>query len=153
MAKTGPKPKPVADKIARGKPGHHPLNLDEPKYAKGVPEPPDSLKPEARAEWDRIVPELVRTGVLAFVHRSTLVVYCQRYADFCETYEALAPGVTEAENQRRRRDSGNAVRLLAAELGITPSSQSRIVIPKSKKEEDLDDFVGRKPKLKIAKEA
>ena len=116
MAKRGRKPKPVADKLARGNPGCRPVNLDEPKYEKGAPEPPESLKPGARAAWDRIVPELARTGVLALVHHDALVLYCQTWADWDETYGSVPPGISEAENRRRRRDSVNALRLLQAEL-------------------------------------
>lgn len=45
-----------------------------------TPECPDFLNAAAREEWDRIVPELVKAGLLAAIDRSALALYCQAYA-------------------------------------------------------------------------
>ena len=54
MAQRGRKPKPTALKVLEGNPGKRPLNLFEPTPEDKMPECPDWLEDEAKAEWDRL---------------------------------------------------------------------------------------------------
>lgn len=51
-----------------------------PQFEIGAPDAPDFLDAAARAEWDRIVPDLERAGLLTRVDHAALAMYCQAYA-------------------------------------------------------------------------
>lgn len=140
----GRRPKPTKLKLLAGNPGRHKLNDREPQ-----PAPPSSLEteappvllPAARAEWDRIYPELVRLGTLSTLDLPTLAGYCQAYARW---QDAEAKLTTEGSVVVMRDDKGAvkwtqpspyvgiAAKWLdkwlraAVELGHTPSSRSRV---------------------------
>lgn len=61
----GRKPKLTAVKKLEGNPGKKKLNTKEPVPAKGMPDCPDWLMPEAKAEWNRLAKGLSDMGVLA----------------------------------------------------------------------------------------
>ena len=50
---------------------------------------PPELGPIARQEWDRIVGELTRLGVLSSFDRGPLAVYCNAYAQYFEAMEEV----------------------------------------------------------------
>lgn len=60
----GRKPRPTAIKKLEGNLGKRKLNTKEPILAKGMPECPDWLLPEAKAEWERLCKKLSDMGVL-----------------------------------------------------------------------------------------
>ena len=62
MAKPGPKPQPTNLKIIRGNPGKRDLNSNEPQPDMVMPDPPDTLSDEARAQWDVVAPQLHTMG-------------------------------------------------------------------------------------------
>jgi len=50
---------------------------------------PPELGAPARQEWDRIVGELTRLGVLSSFDRGPLAVYCNAYAQYFEAMEEV----------------------------------------------------------------
>lgn len=83
-----PKPKPPALKLIAGRGNGRDsggrIIGDTPKFKRLPPEAPDWLPDEARAEWDRVVPELSRLELIKPVDRSSLTAYClawQRLVD------------------------------------------------------------------------
>ena len=132
------KPKPTALKVLEGNPGKRPINGREPKPPSSQPTCPSHLSPTAKAEWKRLAGTLNRIGLLTQVDRTTLAAYCQAYGKWVEAERRLAetptllklpsgyiqvsPWVTISNKQ---------LELMAkymAELGITPSSRSRLAI-------------------------
>lgn len=72
---------PDAWKAMAGNPGRRPLDLESgPQFEVGAPVRPDFLDEGACAEWDRIVPELERAGLLTKVDGAQLALYCQAYS-------------------------------------------------------------------------
>ena len=61
-------------------PGKRPINGDEPRPDENIPECPPELGPVARAEWDRLVGELVALRLLTNLDRAALVAYGGSYA-------------------------------------------------------------------------
>ena len=55
----GRKPKPTAVKKLEGNPGKRKLNTKEPVPAKGMPDCPEWLLPEAKKEWERLADLIV----------------------------------------------------------------------------------------------
>lgn len=135
----GAKPQPTALRLARGNPGRRPLNLREPQHdALDVTCPDMLVDPVARAEWDRLAVVLRDRGHLTMVDRATFVGYCLKVAQWqaLETEAAKHPFIVRAQSGYPMPNPAlvmaNKVFTLvlkaAAELGITPSSRSRVTV-------------------------
>lgn len=135
----GRKPQPTSLKVIRGNPGRRPLNESEPDHPAIESDCPDDLvDPVARAEWDRVTPQLIQCGQVTTMDRATLIGYCLKYAQW-KALEAEArnhPFIVKSPNgypiPNPALGMANKVFSLmlkaAAELGITPSSRSRVSV-------------------------
>lgn len=133
----GRKPLPDNVKILRGNPGKRPIPVRPHAPAPGLPEPPDHLTPEGRAEWDRLAPELHAVGLLSGRYRAAFALYCQTYARVVEAERVLAKqGAVLRSKQNTQmkntwltilRDERDALIKLCAEFGLTPSSIVRVM--------------------------
>lgn len=98
-------------------------------FERVAPDPPKWLSGEARAEWDRVTPSLVRLGVLKAEDRAVLTAYCEVWATFVDaTLELQRAGLFEngPESMRAQQSSSKELRALAAQLGLTPSSEAAV---------------------------
>jgi phage terminase small subunit len=113
------RPKSSALRVLQGNPGKRPLNKREPHPGPLPHECPDVLtEPTARAEWDRLVPHLIAIGVVTMADRAVLVGYCAAWAQWLRLYE-------NDDVDRAHKAFTHLVRA-AVELGLTPSSRSRV---------------------------
>jgi P27 family predicted phage terminase small subunit len=145
MGQRGPAPKPTELKRLAGNPGKRKLNEAEPKPL-GVPSCPAWLSREAKAEWRRVLPELVRLGIIGKVDGAALAGYCCAYATFRQAEEAIQThGLTfETGTGYRAQSPEVGIRSKAleqmmqylSEFGMSPSSRSRIVTPPKPEPED-----------------
>lgn len=105
MSTRGRKPKPTALKLLEGNSGKRPLNIAElvsercptakpflrskntDNKPTGVPECPDWLEDEAKAEWERVGTILENMGMLTSVDTTAFAGYCQAYARWREAEE------------------------------------------------------------------
>lgn len=137
----GAKPQPTALKVLRGNPGKRPLNQDEPQYDPlDVTCPADLVDPVAQKEWARVAPLLIQRRQVTVVDRTTLVGYCLKYAQWraLEDEARKHPFVVRSPQgypiPNPAIGMANKVFGLmlkaAAELGITPSSRSRVTAAK-----------------------
>ncbi|WP_417208440.1 phage terminase small subunit P27 family [Antarctobacter sp.] len=85
----GRKPKPSGLKLVTGTDRSDRQNPSEPKPQPACPEPPDHLKGEARAEWDRVCGQLCALGILSQIDRAALAAYCQAYGRWVQAETAL----------------------------------------------------------------
>lgn len=132
-------PKPTALRVLHGNPGNQPVRGDEPQPRKSTPTPPDWLAPEALAEWERIVPELARVGLLTVVDRAALIVYCEawaRYVDATKVIQEQGPLITGYRGSDVRnpaalvaKDAEATIRAFCHEFGLSPSARARMVVP------------------------
>ena len=83
----GRKPKPTAIKKLEGNPGKRKLNTKEPIPAKGMPNCPEWLMPEAKKEWERLADLMNQMGVLTEVDMAAFAAYCQSYARWKEAQD------------------------------------------------------------------
>lgn len=135
--------KPTALRVIQGNPSRRPLPKNEPKPRRGIPVPPPHLDAYARAEWDRITPELLAVGLLTSIDGVTLAAYCQCVSRWTQAEEAIA--------RMKARDkltsalmiktiNGNAIQnpligvanramhmaiRFAAEFGMSPAARAR----------------------------
>lgn len=131
----GRKPTPGAILSARG--SH--VRRNEMKAAAGSPKCPKHLKGEARREWNRIVPELMRLRVLATIDAAALGCYCAAYARWVQAEIALAEnGVMVMTPNKYEVQSpwvGVSNKAMAmmhkflTEFGLTPVARVRIAVP------------------------
>lgn len=136
----GRKPKPTLLKILDGNPGKRPLNESEPIAPDGTPDCPDWLDEEAKAEWARIVPELMAMGLLSRIDRPALAAYCTAWSRWVHAeaqvrkfgpivkspvreFPMKSPYLTIADQALE------IMRKMMVEFGLTPSSRSRIRVP------------------------
>jgi P27 family predicted phage terminase small subunit len=143
MGKRGPAPKPSALKKAQGtfRKSRAPRNEIQP--TPGDPGCPPQLDAIGRSEWNRIVPELEKVGVLSVVDSAVLEGYCANYS-LARQYQAVAeaepmidapvytkgggiefvtkPNPASAE----ARKHWSLVKQFAAEFGLTPSARTRV---------------------------
>lgn len=83
-------PIPTHLKVIAGNPGRRPLEDVRALPPASRPECPAHLGVGARAEWDRIVPELETAGLLQRTDRAQLAAYCIVFARWVETELKIA---------------------------------------------------------------
>src|SRR5690242_17605813 len=130
MGRRGPPPQPTALKLERGNPGHRPLNNDEPQLAPATAKVPAGLKGRAKAEWSRLVDELISKGVLTVGDMHAFEEYCRLVGEV-DAYEKLIEKVGRAEAHRLGYANyllklRTQLRQQAAHLGLTPSSRASV---------------------------
>ena len=131
-------PKPTAVKLLDGNPGKRRINGREPKPPGSLPDCPDYLASEAKAEWARIAHILNQIGLLTQVDRTLMAGYCQTYARWVEAERRLAetPLILRTPAGYIQQSpwlsiSNKQLELMAkymTELGLTPASRSRLAI-------------------------
>ena len=115
----GPAPFPSAVHKLRGNPSKKPINHREPSPGPLAPDCPKELEDKvARAEWNRIVPVLLACGMATAADRALLIAYCANWARWLAEYEAH-------DWDAAHKAFSHLVRA-AVELGLTPSSRSRV---------------------------
>lgn len=148
MGRRGPRAAPTALKKLRGNPGKRALPKKEPAPTTDGVAPPPWLSAEARAEWDRVAPELQRLGLLTLVDVAALAGYCTAYANWqlheqrateIGTELAIATGVRNAALRERQQ-----MRQFAAEFGGTPSARARVHGAPTQDEDPFAEFSGLK---------
>jgi P27 family predicted phage terminase small subunit len=106
-----------------------------------APDCPSFLTKEAKAEWKRIVNDLVVLGILAKIDRAELAVYCQAYADWKYAREKIAElqdaGFVEATPSGYKQMSAwmqtanraeDRMRTAGASFGLNPSARQRLQV-------------------------
>lgn len=108
-----------------------------------IPQCPDHLDPEASVEWTRLAAELHALGILTRIDRAVLAAYCQTWSRWCAAerkvteqgtivkspngYPIINPYLSVANEALRQ------LRAFATELGLSPSSRSRVNLPDAPK--------------------
>jgi P27 family predicted phage terminase small subunit len=139
MGTRGPIGQPDNVRELRGNPGGRPAP-QRVTASPSVPDIPEWLDAEAVAEWDRVVPELNRLGVLSAVDRATLATYCAAWSRWKAAEMLLQADDLVAERRAGNgpakhpawqvwREAATTVAALAKELFLTPSSRLRSVKP------------------------
>lgn len=151
-----PKPKHAHLKLIEGsRPGHdsggRPVKMP-PGFLRLPPDPPAWLTPEARAEWDRVVPELQRLQLLTPLNGPVLAAYCEtwsRYVDAAQTIQREGQVVTNGRGGPVRHPAlvtlekaSTELRQLAAEFGLTPASEARLTTAKGDDEGESNPYAG-----------
>lgn len=150
MGYRGPVPKPTVMEIAEGRPGHRPLNRNEPKPAAVAPKMPPHLDEAGKKEWRRLVPILKRMRVLTEADGLALANLCQAYSTMVKAqqklneagllYKSPSGYVMQSPLLGVVNSSADAVNKMLREFGMTPAARSRI---SAQPESDEDDELMR----------
>ena len=136
----GRKPKPTVQKLLEGNPGKRAINREEPRppapTTLDVPPPDLADNPEATTEWIRLAPMLARARQITEADRAALIAVCIEWARYRAADRHVArsglliqtksgyPMINPYLSICQR--SLNACGKLWSELGLTPSSRSRV---------------------------
>lgn len=136
-----PKPRPPALKLLEGRrpgfdSGNRPIK-EGPAFVRNAPDAPGWLPSEARAEWDRVVPEMDRLGLLKSIDSAALTAYCMAWARFVDASAIVErEGMVLHDDKQGRAQrhpalltaeaASKELRAWAAEFGLTPSSENRL---------------------------
>lgn len=145
---SGPPRKPTAWRRMEGNRGKKAWNRAEPIPPEGVPDCPEHLGEEARAEWYRLVDTLATMGVITIVDRAVLAAYCQAYGRWVEAEQKLkeAPLLFKTPSGYVQQSpwlniANRQMELMGrymAEIGLTPASRSRIAVSKASEPDPVD---------------
>lgn len=134
----GRKPKPTARKLWEGNPGKRAINGREPDVPPDLPSCPAHLSPTAKAEWKRLARAMNRIGLLSVIDRAALAGYCQAYGRWVEAEKQLAatPPLLKTPSGYVQpspwlaiaNKNAELMQKWMAELGMTPSSRSRVTV-------------------------
>lgn len=91
MGLRGPQPKPTAQRLLEGNPGHQTMNKFEAQPPKITSIPaPDWFGEEARRYWNRLIPMLANIGMLTEADLPTIERYCDFLADWRHCRDFIA---------------------------------------------------------------
>lgn len=156
MGTPGPKPAPASMKLMEGRSegrdsGGRPVK-PPPAFVRLAPEPPEFLTPEARAEWDRILPELERLELTKTIDRAALAAYCETWSRWVAAQMELKTQgmfVTGSMGQLVKspaiaiiESAGKELRAWCAEFGLTPSAEGRLNVGTGGGGDDGEDPFG-----------
>lgn len=141
----GPAPKPTALKIVAGNPGNRQLSKSEPVLESSAPDCPSHLAPEARIEWQRIMPLLLHYKIVTEIDTAALALYCQAYARWQQAEKKIT------EHREKTGDDGLLIKAPSGypiqnpylaianramedchkylqQFGLSPSARTRVTI-------------------------
>lgn len=151
----GRKPKPTELKILQGNPGRRPLRqVRKAQTLQRTPSPPDWLTDIGRAEWRRVGKLLSKLQVLTDSDLSALAAYCDAYSRWRKAREMI-----EEQGITTETGSGNLkahpatvvvhqamteMRQFMVELGLTPSSRTRVNQVKPNEPSEFEQFLAKR---------
>jgi P27 family predicted phage terminase small subunit len=128
-----------------------------------IPTRPGWLLPEAKREWNRIVPELAALGLISLLDRGAISGGCQMWAMYVQAVRDIAENGTTFTITTVKETAGSttttsgyegprpAVAIMmkswqqylafCARFGLTPADRSRLSVPE--KQDDVSDFLER----------
>jgi len=132
----GRPPLPTSVKAVRGTLRKHRRNPDAPLPIPGTPRPPRWLGRHARAEWNRLVPQLYIRGLVETIDRSLLIAYATAYEELVLAQAELAEQGSTTVTARgaivahpalkRAQVARQQIHRFGVEFGIGPSARSRV---------------------------
>jgi P27 family predicted phage terminase small subunit len=131
-------------------------NADEPKPKLGRPKIPAAVEddPTAKSRWHWVCDQLESMNLLAVTDQGLIAGYCLDYSMMLALWETIKGGnVSDMDEKGRTKLKPEANqfhtysdRILKreAELGLTPSSRSRLKAPQTEKEDEFDIWLKRR---------
>lgn len=141
-----PLPTNIIDMRGGTKHTHRPPRDGEPKPPSTIPKCPRHLDREARAEWRRMAKELEPLGILATIDKAVFAVYCEAFSTWAQASRKIQEmgmvritknGFAEQNPYFPIANKAKEQMMKAlVELGMTPSSRSRVKTTEAPKAEN-----------------
>jgi P27 family predicted phage terminase small subunit len=121
------------------------INRNAPLPAETAIVPPVELTDEAQRVWDRLAPDLIRTGVLSAWDVDLFAVYVDAVATYFECRAAMGSDLAITGSKgtavksplwRIMRDCEHSMKSIGSRFGLTPSDRAGL---------DLTEDFGGKP--------
>ncbi len=147
-ANVGRTPKPstllLLEGRGRGRDSGGRIVKESPNFVRLPPEAPENLGPHARAEWERVMPELLRLKLVKPIDRAALVCYCETWEVFVRATAEVHEHGLVVENRSVKKDGTEsvwftanpavgiqrnaqaAIRAWCAEFGLTPAAETKV---------------------------
>ena len=148
MTKPGPAPLPTHLKIVKGTVRKDRINSNEPKPKHKIPRCPEWLSEDAKKIWKRTTAQLKSMGILYEADIDIIVAYCNAVVNYQKAslivdqsgvlIKGRRDSVVTNPAVRVQRDAATLIRMLASELGLTPSARSRISLESNDADDILD---------------
>jgi P27 family predicted phage terminase small subunit len=132
-----------------------------PAFKRLAPEPPSWLSPEARSEWEHIVPGLTRLDLVKPEDRATLTMYCELWSRWVTAVRDIAENGQVVQNRSVKKDGTESVwwtknpsvqvaeqaetrlRQFANDFGLTPAGERNVSVRDTGREHESDNpFAG-----------
>lgn len=117
--------------------GRKPELAADPGTVDSIIAPPSWLSKHAKAEWRRVMPELIKRRILTQADLGSLEGYCVATGRVRDIEKVLRAGI-DLKLCRIQDQALKTARQLAAELGLTPVSRSRPTMRDDDKDNDDD---------------
>ena len=141
------------------------VNANEPQPDPAIPTRPGWLLPEAKREWNRVVPGLSKLGLLTALDRGAIAGGCQWWAMYVRAVRDIAESgwtftittVKETATSRTTTTGYEGPRPAVAQMhkcwtqylafcsrfGLTPSDRSRLSVPEPKPIDEMSAYLDR----------
>ena len=157
LGRRGPAPTPTKVKILRGETRPSRVNYREPIPSSDAPKMPPDMDAEAKVVWRAVMGSMGKTGVIRQPDAHILRCYCEavsRYAGAARLYAGSGPLVRHAGSLVNNplhqviRDDADQIRLLARELGLSPSARAGLRVEPEHNFGSIDSDLGLPPRLR-----
>lgn len=145
--------KPTGKHIADGTLNvtRHAGRMREPQFT-GEPEKPKGMSQESQQHWDKVIPELCRSGAAKTIDTAWLQAMCEAWSEY-RSFLRMRP--TKFDEKIRRQRMVISCRRswveMAAKVGLNPADRARLEIEAGGDEANpLEQMLLDQPVLKIA---
>ena len=138
------KKKPTALKVIQGTVDPSRTNYKEPFPEVFLPDPPGYMKGTALEEWHRVSQEMYDLGMLTSLDRAVLEAYCVAYGRWVDAEDKVSKETLVLKSKDGQpyqnpflgiaNTAWKLVLKAASELGLSPTSRSRIAANPPQKE-------------------
>ena len=152
MGRRGPAPTPTKIKLLKGETRPVRLNAREPQPSRDLPKLPTDMEPAAKVVWQRVLRDMGSTGVITAADTDMFRAYCESVASYQAAGVLLSKSGPLVRGQKGElvknplhqivRDNRDAIRLLARELGLSPSARAGLRIEREHAMDQLEHDIG-----------
>ncbi len=160
MGRRGPAKTPTGVKLAQGETRPSRVDFLEPAPRRALPVMPADMDAGAKAVWKRVMAEMATAEVIYAADADVLRCYCEAVSQYQTAMRMLVSSSPLVRGARSGdliknplhqivRDSRDAVRLFARELGLSPSARAGLNVQISGTGGDMAAEIGLPPRLRV----
>jgi len=160
VGRRGPAKTPTGVKLAQGETRPSRVDFLEPAPRRALPVMPADMDAGAKAVWKRVMAEMATAEVIYAADADVLRCYCEAVSQYQSAVRMLVSSSPLVRGARSGdliknplhqivRDSRDAVRLFARELGLSPSARAGLDIRIDGGGGDMAAKIGLPPRLRV----